>query len=496
MPTRPLVSIVVPVLGDTAELAELLESLVRLEEGEPDPSNHDVHYEVIVVNGDSEDTSVQACHARFPTVRWAEGRRGRANQMNVGAGLSRAEWLLFLHADARLSRGWFSEMQQVDGQPEVWGAFTFALDSKARMARVLEHGVALRVKLFGLPYGDQGIFVRRMVFQALGGYSPLPIMEDIELVRRLRHSGPVVWSSLPVRVSARRWERDGWLRRSTLNVLFLGLFLSGVSARWLARQYYGQDLSPPSGSGERDVRLRPIPTDDPGRISVIMPALDEEAAIGHVLAEIPEFVTSVIVVDNGSTDRTAQMARAGGAEVVSENRKGYGRACLAGLRSNPDADLIVFLDADRSDFPSDMSALVSPILDGSADFVLGYRGGVGRPLPARLGTSLCVFLINLLWQTEYRDLGPFRAIRRADLDRLKMADETWGWTIEMQVKAAEAGLRMVEVPVRQRPRIGTPKISGTLPGAIRVGTRMLTTIWALWRTRRRRMSETGAAGNV
>ena len=495
MPTLPLVSIVVPVLGDTAELIEFLESLPRLEEGVPDPSRRDACYEVIVVNGDPEDTSVRACHARFPTVRWAEGRHGRGNQMNVGAGLSLAQWLLFLHADTRLSRGWFSEMQRVDRQSAVWGAFRFALDSKARMARVLEQSVALRVKLFGLPYGDQGIFVRRTVFEARGGYAPLPIMEDIDLVRRLRYSGPVVWSSLPVRVSARRWERDGWFRRSMLNVLFLGLFLSGVSPRWLARQYYGQDVLPPSGSSEGAVRLRPIPTNSRRRISVIMPALDEEAAIGHVLAEIPDFVTSVTVVDNGSTDQTAETARAAGADVVTENRKGYGRACLAGLRSNPDADLVVFLDADRSDFPADMSAIVAPILDGSADFVLGCRGGVDRPLSARLGTSLCVFLINLLWHTEYRDLGPFRAIRRADLDRLKMADQTWGWTIEMQVKAAESGLRTVEVPVRQRPRIGTPKISGTVPGAIRVGARMLTTIWALWRTRRRRMSETGAGGD-
>jgi len=496
MPTQPLVSVVVPVLGDTEELTELLTSLVRLGEGAPDPSSPGTRYEVIVINGDPEDTSVLACHARFPTVRWAEGQRGRANQMNVGAGLSQAEWLLFLHADARLSRGWLSEMERIDGQPNVWGAFAFTLDSKARMARVLEHGVALRVRLFGLPYGDQGIFVRRSVFEALRGYATLPIMEDIDLVRRLRHSGPAVWSPLPVSVSARRWERDGWLRRSTLNMLFLGLFLSGVSPRWLARQYYGQDLPPPSGSGERDVRLRPIAPGGHRRISVIMPALDEEAAIGHVLAEIPDFVTSVIVVDNGSTDQTADTARAAGAEVVTENRKGYGRACLAGLRSNPDADLVVFLDADRSDFPSEMSAIVAPILDGSADFVLGYRGGVGRPLSARLGTALCVFLINLLWHTAYRDLGPFRAIRRADLDRLMMADETWGWTIEMQVKAAEAGLRTVEVPVRQRPRIGTAKISGTVPRAIRVGIRMLATIWALWRTRRRRMSETGAPGNA
>ena len=419
-------------------------------------------------------------------MRWVEADRGRATQMNAGARHSQARWLLFLHADARLGPGWLGEIREVDRTATVGGAFTFRLDSLTPMARRVERAVALRVKWAGLPYGDQGIFVRRSVFENLGGYAPLPIMEDIDLVRRLRSSGPVVWSGVSVQVSARRWERDGWLRRSMLNVAFLGLFLVGVSPRWLAPRYYGWEPMDSSRSTPAGRTRSPVNSADRRQISVIIPALDEEAAIGQVLSEVPDFVTSVTVVDNGSTDRTAATARAAGATVVAEPRKGYGRACLAGLQSNPDADIIVFLDADRSDFPQDMSAIVGPILDGTADFVLGDRGGAGRPTFARLGTWLCVRLVNLLWQTEYRDLGPFRAVRKADLDRLVMADETWGWTIEMQVKAAEAGLRTVEVPVRQRPRIGTPKISGTFSGTLRAGCRMLVTIWALWWTRRRR----------
>ena len=493
MPTSPLVSIVVPVLYDTAELTLLLESLAQPEDDAPDAQPHGQDYDVIVVNGDPADTSLQICRARFPDVQWAETGRCRASQMDAGARLSQARWLLFLHADTRLSPGWLNEIQRIDRTVTVGGAFAFRLDSPARIARGIERAVAVRVQWAGLPYGDQGIFVRRSAFEELGGYAPLPVMEDIEFVRRLRSFGPVVWSTVPVRVSARRWEQDGWIRRSTLNVVCLCLFLLGVSPQWLARRYYGSHLTRSSRSGPAARKRSPVESDVRGQVTVIIPALDEEAAIGQVVAEIPDFVTTVTVVDNGSTDRTAETAQAAGATVVSERRKGYGRACLAGLRSNPDADIIVFLDADRSDFPEDMAAIVAPILDDRADFVLGNRGGVARPLSARVGSLLCVHLVNLLWRTEYRDLGPFRAIRKADLDRLKMTDKTWGWTIEMQVKAAEAGLRTVEVPVRQRLRIGTPKISGTLSGTLRAGFRMLVTIWTLWWTRRRRTIEYGAS---
>ena len=437
MTTTPLVSIVIPVLHDTAELASLLATLAP---GRHPTADQSMAYEVVVVNGDSSDASLRPLHRRFPTVEWAESTPGRARQMNHGARLATGQWLLFLHADACPEPGWVEAIQKADESGSIGGAFSFRLESTAPTARVLERGVDLRTRLFGLPYGDQGVFVRRHVFDDEGGYAELPIMEDLELVRRLRRRGPLTWSPVAIRVSARRWERDGWVRRSLLNVGLVGLFFVGMSPAWLARRYYGCDrLGAATDAGAPEIPLAHAPDAPAKKISVIIPALDEEEAIGHVLDEIPDVVTAVTVADNGSTDRTAEVARAAGAHVVTESTRGYGRACLAGLRAETDADVIVFLDADRSDYPEEMNRLLAPILAGHADFVLGYRRGVGRPLAARLGTALCVFLINLLWRTQYRDLGPFRAITRPALDRLRMADKTWGWTIEMQVKAGRSG---------------------------------------------------------
>ena len=474
----PLVSVIVPVLRDTDQLTLLLEAL-----GDGPP------FEVVVANGDQDDASLSPLAEQHPTVRWSHGRPGRATQMNAGAGLARGRWLLFLHADTRLSAAWLEEMHRVDDEAggSVGGAFAFRLSHSGTIARVFDYGVALRVRWCGLPYGDQGIFVRREVFEAMGGYNPLPIMEDVDLVRRLRGEGAMVWSPVPIEVSARRWKRDGWLRRSALNILLVGLFYCGVSPAWLARRYYGRKEEPvvaPIARSRPDVG--PVTTGTGRDIVVIIPALNEQDAITAVLDEIPDSVQSVTVVDNGSTDETADRARTRGARVVVEPRRGYGRACSAGLRANPEADVVVFLDADRSDHPREMLTILAPILAGEADLVMGYRSGVGRSVTARLGTWLCVTLINRLWRTRYRDLGPFRAIRRETVERLRMADETWGWTIEMQVKAAEAGLRIVEVPVEQRPRVGRSKISGTVIGTLRAGTRMLATIASLWWTRRNR----------
>ena len=235
----------------------------------------------------------------------------------------------------------------------------------------------------------------------------------------------------------------------------------------------------------------PVPT-----VGVVMPALNEEAAIEAVLAEIPATVTTVVVADNGSTDATAARARGAGATVVSAPRRGYGRACLAALRAIGDVDIVVFLDADRSDYPEEIHRLIAPIVEETADLVMGVRGGAGRPLTARIGTGLCVRLINALWGTRYRDLGPFRAIRHSSLASLGMTDQTWGWTIEMQVKAAELGLRMLEVPIRQRPRIGQSKISGTVTGTMYAGARMLVTIASLRWTRRERHAKSHASGRT
>lgn len=219
-------------------------------------------------------------------------------------------------------------------------------------------------------------------------------------------------------------------------------------------------------------------------VAVIIPALDEEDAIVRVLGDIPdELSATVIVVDNGSTDRTAARARDCGATVVAEPRRGYGQACLAGLAALPEGvDIVVFLDGDYSDYPSEMSTLVEPIARDAADLVIGSRvlgeTETGALLPqARVGNALATWLIRHLFGVKYTDLGPFRAVRLTALKKLHMADRNFGWTVEMQVKAARRGLRIAEVPVRYRRRIGESKITGTFLGSVRAGYKILWTIF-------------------
>jgi glycosyltransferase involved in cell wall biosynthesis len=220
---------------------------------------------------------------------------------------------------------------------------------------------------------------------------------------------------------------------------------------------------------------------------VIVPALNEAGTIVTLIRRVPYPASAVIIADNGSTDGTAALATDAGARVIRVRRRGYGRACLAGLSADVDADVFVFLDADLSEDPEGMPVLVDPIVRNEADLVLGARGGHGRRWHARLGTMLCVWLINRFWRTRYTDLGPFRAIRGSSLRALGMRDETWGWTIEMQVKAAERGLRTFEVPVASRPRAaGQSKISGSLVWTVRAAARMLEVIARLRLTRRYR----------
>jgi Glycosyl transferase family 2/Glycosyltransferase family 87 len=217
------------------------------------------------------------------------------------------------------------------------------------------------------------------------------------------------------------------------------------------------------------------------RVVVIIPALDEEQAIGDVVRDLVPLVSQVIVVDNGSRDRTAERGRAAGATVVSESRRGYGQACLAGIAAAGDASVLVFVDGDRSDDPRQLAQVLAPILEDRAELVIGSRS-LGRRAPgaqpwhAIAGTRVCVELMNLLAGSRASDLGPFRAISAAALRQLAMADRNYGWTVEMQVKAARAGLRVVEVPVDYRPRVGRSKVSGTLRGTIGAGTKIIATI--------------------
>ncbi|MEE8450923.1 MAG: glycosyltransferase family 2 protein [Thermoguttaceae bacterium] len=223
-------------------------------------------------------------------------------------------------------------------------------------------------------------------------------------------------------------------------------------------------------------------------VTVVIPAFNEEASLPLVLGDLPE-VGRVIVADNGSTDGTAAVASACGATVVREPRRGYGSACLRGLAAieelvragEPPPRIVVFLDADYSDHPELLLDLVGPIRRGRADFVLGSRLLGERepgamPPQSLFGNRLACFLMRVLFGVRYTDLGPFRAIEYQSLVDLGMADRNFGWTVEMQIKAARARLRSIEVPVPYRCRIGQSKISGTVTGTVKAGTKILYTI--------------------
>lgn len=213
-------------------------------------------------------------------------------------------------------------------------------------------------------------------------------------------------------------------------------------------------------------------------VGVVIPALNEVDAIGRVIADIPAWADKIIVADNGSTDGTAAAVRAAGATVVVEPEKGYGAACLAGIAALGSVDVVVFLDGDYSDHPGDMATLVDPIVNDSVDFVIASRvTGAREPgslTPQQMfGNWLATRLIAGIWRQKYTDLGPFRAIRKSSLDKLAMADRNYGWTVEMQIKAAELKLRVLEVPARYRRRIGVSKVSGTIKGTIMAGYKIL-----------------------
>ena len=221
-------------------------------------------------------------------------------------------------------------------------------------------------------------------------------------------------------------------------------------------------------------------------VKVIIPAYNEENAIAKVIQDIPPIVDQIIVVNNNSTDNTYNVAKAAGATVINELKRGYGYACLSGMNyissQETKPDIIVFLDGDYSDYPQQLSQLIAPIIEKDIDLVVGARVKALREkgamtYPQKFGNWLATFLMKLFFGARFTDLGPFRAIKYPKLLALNMQDKTYGWTVEMQLKAVKQKYSYVEVPVNYRNRIGISKVSGTLKGTIFAGIKILTWIF-------------------
>ncbi|WP_417858114.1 glycosyltransferase family 2 protein [Xanthomarina gelatinilytica] len=217
-------------------------------------------------------------------------------------------------------------------------------------------------------------------------------------------------------------------------------------------------------------------------LKVIIPAYNEADSIAKVIHDIPKTVNEIIVVNNNSTDATEVNAKQAGATVLTESRKGYGYACLKGMayvsKQEIKPDIVVFLDGDYSDYPEELTKIVQPIIEDNIDFVIGARvkrlrepGSMTQP--QIFGNGLATFLMRIMFGSNFTDLGPFRAIKYQKLLALKMEDKTYGWTVEMQLKALKQKLSYIEIPVSYRNRIGVSKVSGTLNGAIMAGIKIL-----------------------
>jgi len=228
------------------------------------------------------------------------------------------------------------------------------------------------------------------------------------------------------------------------------------------------------------------------KISVIIPAYNEELSITKVIENIPDIVEEVVVIDNNSTDKTSEVAKAAGATVLFEAVQGYGVACLKGIEylKSKTPEIVVFIDGDYSDYPEELEVLISPIINDEYDFVLGSRVmGVREkgalPIQSRFGSIVAGVLMNIFWKIKYTDLGPFRAIRFEKLLELEMEDKWYGWTIEMQIKAAYKKLKIKELPVKYRLRIGKSKITGTLKGTVMASIIIMSTIFKFaWKLRK------------
>ncbi len=221
------------------------------------------------------------------------------------------------------------------------------------------------------------------------------------------------------------------------------------------------------------------------RVAAIIPAYNEEKSIAKVIRDIPSVISEIIVVNNNSSDRTAEAAVLAGATVLFEEMQGYGAACLKGIEycKNKNFDIIVFLDGDYSDYPEETYDFIDRIKNENYDFVIGSRI-VGKsekgalPFQSRIGNTIAGVLINFFWKVKYTDLGPFRAIKFDKLLELNMNDKWYGWTVEMQIKAAQKKMKIIEIPVKYRKRIGKSKVTGTIKGTVMASIIILSTIFS------------------
>ena len=250
----PFVSVIIPVLRDAGPLAELLEVLLPSTKVEVSGV-----VEIIVANGDAGDHALEPVRRAWPAVQWVDAPRGRGRQMNAGSECALGQWLLFLHADARPAEGWLHDIRRAADDGAVGGCYRLQIDSPRWQARLIERGVRCRVRWLGVAYGDQGLFIRRDLFEAIGGYRETPVMEDADLVRRMRRHGRLRYSPIGVLVSARRWERDGWIRRTVGNLWILLRYLARRSPDRLAVAYPAWSGPGRSSGGPDDHLVDKVP---------------------------------------------------------------------------------------------------------------------------------------------------------------------------------------------------------------------------------------------
>lgn len=438
--SQPFASIIIPVLNDTPVLAAMLATL-----------NAGADVEILVVDGGSTDECVATRATMREDTRWVTSLPGRGRQMNSGARSARGRWLVFLHADTRLPDLWLDELRRLDGEPSiVGGSFRFRLDSEARSARLLERGVALRVRYFDLPFGDQALFVRSAVFEALGGYREWPLMEDVDLVRRLRRMGRLHHSSLPAVTSARRWEREGWCRRSAGNVTLLLLFLAGVPPDRLVRWYRPAPAVPPSAPGNATRRRAAVavmaraPSDDRGktrltgvlsghqadlRRALLLDTLDAVSQVRHadrfVLFDPPDAAAEFSAITAGA----ARLLRQRGDDLGARLRHafadlfalGYSRVVILGSDVPTIAPRFVEQALESLDGARE-SVVLGPAADGGY-YLIGLRSRrpeLFQDIPWSTSDALAVTLqvagasgLAVSLTPEWYDVDDIESLRRA-----------------------------------------------------------------------------------